>query len=369
MSKRKSTTQSSQSSLSTTTPINPDWVQHTAQSLNQGVQRIGGLDPYSLVAPVSSLETQAAQGASSLGKGFGGGGVDAVGGDAWFAKLLSGPTPAASSASLLDNLQAYYNPFKDQVTSAAMADFDVDAGRTRAAQDLALAGAAAFGGSGAALTQSMTEGEMARARNSQLSKLLSEMFTTSAGLAGQDAQRRQDASIANAQLAQADNQWRSQTALARDDSARSNVAAQAALGAQLRGVDQATRSAPLSLLGSQIDMFSGLPLSLFQGQTTGSSGTGSSKSTQTGSVLDTLSQLAGIGQSIAGMKLSDRRLKRDIHRLGERADGLGVYLYRYLWSPLWQIGVMAQEVLKVTPQAVVRHPSGFLMVDYSKLGA
>lgn len=172
--------------------------------------------------------------------------------------------------------------------------------------------------------------------------------------------------MANAQLAQADNQWRSQAALARDDSARSNVAAQAALGAQLRGVDQATRNAPLSLLGSQIDMFSGLPLSLFQGQSTSSTSSGNSKSTQSGSLLDAASQIAQIGSMF---KMSDRRLKRDIHRLGERPDGLGVYLYRYLWSPLWQVGVMAQEALKIAPQAVARHPSGFLMVDYSKLGA
>jgi len=54
-------------------------------------------------------------------------------------------------------------------------------------------------------------------------------------------------------------------------------------------------------------------------------------------------------------------------RLGERADGLGIYAYRYLWSPVRRIGVMAQEVLGVKPDAVIRHPSGFLMVDYGRL--
>lgn len=368
MGKRKSTTNSTQSSSSTTTPINPDWVQNTAQSLNSGIQRIGGMDPYSLVAPVSDLERQAAQGAAGLGKGFGPGGENAVGGDAWFANLLSGAAPSASSASLLDNLEAYYNPYRQQVTDAAMNDFDVDAGRTRAAQDLALAGSSAFGGSGAALTKSMTEGELSRARNSQMSKLLSDMFTTSASLSGQDAQRRQDASIANAQLAQNHNQWRGQLAMDRDNSARANVATQSALGAQLRGVDQATRSAPLSLLGSQIDMFSGLPLALFQGQSSNSTGTGNSTSTQRGSFLDNLVQVGQLASAAAPFLPSDRRLKRDIQRLGQRADGLGIYLYRYLWSPVWQIGVMAQEALKVAPQAVARHPSGFLMVNYAKLG-
>ena len=40
MSKRKSTSQSSQTSSSTSTPINPDWVQSTAQGLNAGIQRV-----------------------------------------------------------------------------------------------------------------------------------------------------------------------------------------------------------------------------------------------------------------------------------------------------------------------------------------
>jgi hypothetical protein len=31
-------------------------------------------------------------------------------------------------------------------------------------------------------------------------------------------------------------------------------------------------------------------------------------------------------------------------------------------------GVMAQEVMATHPEAVITHPLGFLMVDYSKLG-
>lgn len=301
MSKRKSTTESSQSSNSVFTPTNPEWVQNTAQSLNAGIQSIGGMDPTSLVVPVSDLEGLAAKGASKLGSGFGRGGEGAVGGDEWFSTLLSQPMPTVNSASTLDNLEAYYNPYRSQVTDAAMADFDADVGRTRASQELALAGSGAFGGSGAALTQSMTESELSRARGAQLSKLLSDMFTTSAGFASQDADRRQQASLANAQIALQDRSARGQLALQRDDAARANVAAQAALGQQLRGVDQATRNAPLSLLGSQIDMFSGLPLQLFQGNSASSTGTSKGKTTQTPSLLDTLGQFAEIGANVAAM--------------------------------------------------------------------
>lgn len=69
----------------------------------------------------------------------------------------------------------------------------------------------------------------------------------------------------------------------------------------------------------------------------------------------------------AAIGLSDRRLKRDVKRLGTRPDGLGTYLFRYLWSDIWHIGVMAQEALWVKPEAVKRIGK-FLAVDYGVLG-
>jgi hypothetical protein len=64
---------------------------------------------------------------------------------------------------------------------------------------------------------------------------------------------------------------------------------------------------------------------------------------------------------------SDRRLKRDIKRVGTMANGLPVYEYRYVWGRKRHTGVMAQDVLKAGIDAVVRHWTGFLMVDYGKL--
>jgi hypothetical protein len=296
MGKKKTKTSSTETNHSVTTPTNPEWVTSGAQNLATGIQKIGSMDPYSFVAPVSSLETQAATGAAGLGAQSGAG-VDVAGSDAWFSNLLNAQAPTVTSASLLDNLSAYYNPYRDQVTDAAMTDFDADAGRTRATQDLSLAGQGAFGGSGAALTKSLTEGELSRARNTQLSNLLSNMFTTSAGLSGQDADRRQQASAANAQLALQDSQMKSQLALDRDANSRANIASQAAVGQQLRGADQAVRSAPITTLGSQVDMFSGLPAQLFQGQTVDSTGTGNSTKTESGA---TIGELASMFSSIAG---------------------------------------------------------------------
>jgi len=81
-------------------------------------------------------------------------------------------------------------------------------------------------------------------------------------------------------------------------------------------------------------------------------------------------QQAGLGGlfslgSAAMTAFSDRRLKRDVMRIGRMANGLAIYAYRYLWSPAVHVGVMAQEVMSVNPKAVIRRPDGFLMVDYS----
>jgi len=66
---------------------------------------------------------------------------------------------------------------------------------------------------------------------------------------------------------------------------------------------------------------------------------------------------------------SDVRLKRDIALVGRLDDGLGLYRFRYLWSDTVYVGVMAQEVALLHPDAVVRGPlDGYLRVDYGRLG-
>lgn len=64
---------------------------------------------------------------------------------------------------------------------------------------------------------------------------------------------------------------------------------------------------------------------------------------------------------------SDRRLKRNIKRIGTHALGIGLYTWNYIWGEP-STGVMADEVETVMPEAVIKHPLGFKMVDYSMLG-
>jgi hypothetical protein len=66
--------------------------------------------------------------------------------------------------------------------------------------------------------------------------------------------------------------------------------------------------------------------------------------------------------------ISDIHLKRNIAQVGELDSGIGLYRYRYLWSDTIYVGVMAQQVAEVVPEAVQRGAVGYLRVDYARLG-
>ena len=64
---------------------------------------------------------------------------------------------------------------------------------------------------------------------------------------------------------------------------------------------------------------------------------------------------------------SDKTLKENIVKVGKSPSGFNIYEWNYLWSPERFRGVIAQEVQKIKPKAVLSNIFGYLMVDYSKL--
>ena len=64
---------------------------------------------------------------------------------------------------------------------------------------------------------------------------------------------------------------------------------------------------------------------------------------------------------------SDIRLKEDIKKIGQSIDGHNIYKFKYLDDDREFIGVMAQEVIKTHPNAVIKLNSGYYGVDYSQL--
>jgi hypothetical protein len=61
-------------------------------------------------------------------------------------------------------------------------------------------------------------------------------------------------------------------------------------------------------------------------------------------------------------------LKHDVVLLGYLNDGLGFYRFSYNGGDRPYVGVIAQEVARVMPEAVTRGGDGYLRVNYEMLG-
>jgi hypothetical protein len=88
------------------------------------------------------------------------------------------------------------------------------------------------------------------------------------------------------------------------------------------------------------------------------------------------SGLMNLGGSLGAASIiaaSDIRTKENITRIGTLPNGLPFYQFEYKpefkdqWGHGKQVGVMAQEVEQVMPEAVVEHPDGYKMVNYGAL--
>lgn len=74
-------------------------------------------------------------------------------------------------------------------------------------------------------------------------------------------------------------------------------------------------------------------------------------------------QAFGLGLQALGAFFSDRRLKRNIVRIGATARGNTRYRWDWIDGSGSAEGVLADEVAHI-PGALVAHPSGYAMVDY-----
>jgi hypothetical protein len=79
------------------------------------------------------------------------------------------------------------------------------------------------------------------------------------------------------------------------------------------------------------------------------------------------SQILGAGLSMLPMIMSmfsDRRLKENIEPVAVLADGLFIYEFNYIGQAERQLGLMADEVMELYPEAVTLAGNGYYIVDY-----
>ena len=312
------------------------------------------------------------------------------------------------------DMDRFYNPYVNQVVDTSLSDID-RARQMQQNQAAAKAQAAgAFGGSRGALMET----EIGRNALDQAartgSQLRSAGFTQAANLAQQDVARRQQASQMNA-AQQMQALLANQSAGLTSSQASAQNALQAMLanqGMQLAGSDQRLAAgqqlANIGNLGfgqaqdvqanfqQQGAMQQALQQQLldaarmqYQGYTgagdqslqnliaaiSGAPIPSATSQSSTPGLLDMATSGAMI-YALMGMPPipSDRRLKTDIKKVGKLGNGLNVYTWKWndegkKLAPKNQpeIGVIAQEVQEVIPEAVVRGDHGYLTVNYGAL--
>lgn len=140
--------------------------------------------------------------------------------------------------------------------------------------------------------------------------------------------------------------------------ANQTAANQMNIGNSLWDVQSQNNMMPLTAMGAVGSLMNPGLINAVSGQNV--SGTSTTKSSP--SLFDSL---LAVGQVAAGF--SDRRLKRDVERVGTLEDGLGVYEWQYVWGGERHRGVMADEVEQLRPWALGPTVSGFATVNYGAL--
>lgn len=105
-------------------------------------------------------------------------------------------------------------------------------------------------------------------------------------------------------------------------------------------------------------------LQRYQGYVGGNYG-GSTTGTQPYQRSNPFADIAGLAM-VGKTIFSDRRLKREVERIGTHPIGVPLYSFKYLNDDIPRIGVMADEVKGVMPEAVGER-DGYLTVNYEML--
>lgn len=260
------------SSNSTTTAINPDWVSGGAQGLAANILGLGGANPSNYFAPASGNQMLAynnATGASDL-----------------VAPQLSAATQGAAGATAYQPQQVtaqtaaggigqYMNPFQSSVAGTTLQQLDQanKLALNDVNQGAALAGG--YGGSRQGVAQGLTNNQFANQAANALSNLNLQGYNTALVAAENDANRALQAQEANQQAGIAGQGVNLAGAGLLSNLAQNTQNNLASTGATQQSLAQQQASAPLTVNQAIQQMFSGLPLNLFNGQSNTSNTQGS----------------------------------------------------------------------------------------------
>ena len=293
----------------------------------------------------------------------------------------TGLTPTQFQSGTFDANAAaqYMNPYTQASLNPQLQALQLQAQQNEQGDLSKLTNAGAFGGT----RQAVLQGQDAYNLLAQQSNLIGQGYNTAYTNAMNQFNQ------ANSQSLQAQQNQEA----ANEAAANYGLAANQALGtagATQQGLQQAADTAslnqfnqqvqyPQTLLTDQASMLAGLPVA--------SAATTPNTSTLA-TIAGDLSGLTGIYNSLSGSSgttgsgngssaTSDIRAKQNIELIDIRPDGLGIYEFEY--KPEFKdtptaghgrfIGLMAQEVEKIYPNAVVTLDSGYKAIKYAEVPA
>jgi len=260
------------------------------------------------------------------------------------------------------NLQTYQNPYTQQVIDASAQDVlrNAQLGLNQLSGQAQRAGA--FGGSRHGVAMGEIGRGVADLLGQQSAQLRAQGFQNAQNMAQQDIQNR----LQGAQFRLGASQQMGD--LANLGFGMSNTIQDRML--QQGAMQRALQQQLMDTAQQRYAEYQGLPQQTV-GYVSQALGASPIPQTQTTTKQPGLFDYLTLG---ATMKASDIRLKKNITKVGKLKNGLNIYKWEWksfaktLGMPLkTTIGVMAQEVQKLKPEAVHEHESGYLMVDYGAL--
>ena len=244
----------------------------------------------------------------------------------------------------------YMNPFVENVAQPTSQLLRQQQEQQMSGQTGNAIRAGAFGGDRAGIAAANLAGQQSLAFANAINPLYSQAYQQGLGTAQQQQGFNLGQQQANLQRAGQGAQAIAGLGAGAQQAALQGAAAQMQAGQQQQQTEQAGKQA----LYNQFLQQQGYPFQVAQFLANIAMGTGALSGSTTTTTQPT-------------SFFSDRRLKHDIHRIGETDDGLPIYKFKYKGDPAEQthIGFMAQDVEKKKPEAVGL-AGGYKTVDYDR---
>lgn len=273
LSSSKQKTSSSEQSKATTTPNVPNWISSPWQQFGANV---GALNPSSM----QTVGPTANQNAASTRAGLLG---------------YRGPTSVTPGQLNGTDLSGYMNPFERGVIDTTIADWQYgnDLGLNSLRSQLTRPGSSPSRNNGFAVAAGQFMGDNSRTLANTLANLRSSGFLNAQDRAVSDIDRRF-----------AGDQFNINTGLAADANERANIGLLSDIGTQERAIAQENDPymQQVRALLMQAGLLSAIPANTFTGQTVDASGSSSSTTKGTPSLLDSIGRIMEIASAAGGKR-------------------------------------------------------------------